>query len=151
MPPRLGFIGLGLMGKPMAARLLEAGYTVAVHNRSRGAVHELETRGAVACMTSREVAARSDIIITMLPDAPDVSRAAAPDRVEGFRRVINGSGSSPHRAIPVQNDSPADIPIEVPARRPRVGRTTTPNTVYLGILRHGSDDIGPHATVPVDN
>ncbi|MGE3537049.1 MAG: NAD(P)-dependent oxidoreductase [Candidatus Tectimicrobiota bacterium] len=72
MPPRLGFIGLGLMGKPMAARLLEAGYTVAVHNRSRGAVHELATRGALACASSREVAACADIIITMLPDAPDV-------------------------------------------------------------------------------
>ena len=72
MPPRLGFIGLGLMGKPMAARLLEAGYTVAVHNRSRGAVHELTTRGAIACTSGREVAACSEVIITMLPDAPDV-------------------------------------------------------------------------------
>ena len=72
MPPRLGFIGLGLMGKPMAARLLEAGYTVAVHNRSRGAVHELATRGAIACTSGREVAMCSEVIITMLPDAPDV-------------------------------------------------------------------------------
>ena len=46
MPPRLGFIGLGLMGKPMATRLLDAGYTVAVHNRSRGAVHEI---GRASC------------------------------------------------------------------------------------------------------
>src|SRR5262245_18720468 len=72
MPPRLGFIGLGLMGKPMAARLLEAGYTVAVHNRSRGAVHELTTHGDIACTSGREVAACSEVIITMLPDAPDV-------------------------------------------------------------------------------
>lgn len=80
MLPRLGFIGLGLMGKPMATRLLEAGYTVAVHNRSRGAVHELETRGAVACTSSRDVAARSDIIITMLPDGPDVDLVLLGDR-----------------------------------------------------------------------
>src|SRR5438132_12401711 len=73
MPPRLGFIGLGLMGKPMAARLLAAGYTVAVHNRSRGAVHALVTRGAIACTSGREVAAGSEVIITMLPDAPDVA------------------------------------------------------------------------------
>src|SRR5215467_6046331 len=72
MPPRLGFIGLGLMGKPMAARLLEAGYTVAVHNRSRGAVHELAARGARACTSGREVAECSEVIITMLPAAPDV-------------------------------------------------------------------------------
>ncbi len=80
MLPRLGFIGLGLMGKPMATRLIEAGYTVAVHNRSRGAVHELETRGAVACTSSRDVAARSDIIITMLPDGPDVDLVLLGDR-----------------------------------------------------------------------
>src|SRR5438132_1389874 len=72
MPSRLGFIGLGLMGKPMAARLLEAGYTVAVHNRSREVVHELATRGAIACTSGREVAACSEVIITMLPDAPEV-------------------------------------------------------------------------------
>src|SRR3989442_10406016 len=72
MPSRLGFIGLGLMGKPMAARLLEAGYTVAVHNRSRGVVHEFATRGAIACTSGREGAACSEGIITMLPDAPEV-------------------------------------------------------------------------------
>ena len=53
MAPRLSFIGLGLMGKPMAVRLLEAGYTVAVHNRSGGAVHELAPRGAIACTSGR--------------------------------------------------------------------------------------------------
>ncbi len=72
MPPQLGFIGLGLMGKPMATRLLEAGYTVAVHNRSQGAVRDLAGRGAIACTTSREVAERAEVVITMLPDAPDV-------------------------------------------------------------------------------
>lgn len=76
MPPRLGFIGLGLMGKPMATRLLEAGYTVAVHNRSQGAVHELVARGARACTSGREVAAQADVVITMLPDAPDVDLVA---------------------------------------------------------------------------
>ncbi len=72
MPPQLGFIGLGLMGKPMATRLLEAGYTVAVHNRSQGVVRDLAGRGAIACTTSREVAERAEVVITMLPDAPDV-------------------------------------------------------------------------------
>src|SRR5262249_34081692 len=72
MPPRLGFIGLGLMGKPMATRLLEAGYTVGVHKRSHGAVRDLAGRGAIACTTSREVAERAEVVITMLPEAPDV-------------------------------------------------------------------------------
>lgn len=74
MPPHLGFIGLGVMGKPMAARLLEAGYPVAVHNRSQGAVHELVGRGAVACTCGREVAVQSEVIFTMLPEAADVEQ-----------------------------------------------------------------------------
>lgn len=72
MPPPLGFIGLGLMGKPMATRLLEAHYTVAVHNRSQGAVRELASRGAIPCQTARQVAEQAQVIITMLPDAPEV-------------------------------------------------------------------------------
>ncbi len=72
MRQHLGFIGLGLMGKPMAARLLAAGYPLAVHNRSQAPVRELAAQGAVACTSPREVAARSEVIITMLPDAPDV-------------------------------------------------------------------------------
>jgi len=86
MPPRLGFIGLGLMGKPMATRLLEAGYTVAVHNRSQGAVRDLAGRGAIACTTSREVAERAEVVITMLPDAPDVELVLL-----GERGVLEGA------------------------------------------------------------
>ena len=86
MPPQLGFIGLGLMGKPMATRLLEAGYTVAVHNRSQGAVRDLAGRGAIACTTSREVAERAEVVITMLPDAPDVELVLL-----GERGVLEGA------------------------------------------------------------
>ena len=86
MPPRLGFIGLGLMGKPMATRLLEAGYTVVVHNRSQGAVRDLAGRGAIACTTSREVAERAEVVITMLPDAPDVELVLL-----GERGVLEGA------------------------------------------------------------
>lgn len=71
MPPRIGFIGLDVMGKAMAARLLDASYTVAVHNRSQGAVHELAERGARACLSPQEVAACSDVVITLLSDIPD--------------------------------------------------------------------------------
>jgi 2-hydroxy-3-oxopropionate reductase len=69
---RVGFIGLGLMGKPMARHILKAGYPLTVHNRSRAAVDELVTQGAQAAMSPREVAVNSDIVITMLPDSPDV-------------------------------------------------------------------------------
>ena len=70
--PVIGFIGLGIMGKPMARNLLQAGYSVVAHNRSRGAVDELSKEGAQSATSSKEVAARSEIVITMLPDSPDV-------------------------------------------------------------------------------
>jgi 2-hydroxy-3-oxopropionate reductase len=69
---RLGFIGLGLMGKPMAANLLKAGFSVVVHNRSQGAVDELVALGATAASSPKEVAAQVDVLLMCLPDSPDV-------------------------------------------------------------------------------
>jgi 2-hydroxy-3-oxopropionate reductase len=70
--PVVGFIGLGIMGKPMARNLMKAGYSLVVHNRSRAAVEELSQDGAQAAETAQEVAKGSEVIITMLPDSPDV-------------------------------------------------------------------------------
>jgi 2-hydroxy-3-oxopropionate reductase len=70
--PIIGFIGLGIMGKPMARNLLKAGYPLVVHNRSRAAVEELAKEGTKAAATSKEVAGQSEVLITMLPDSPDV-------------------------------------------------------------------------------
>jgi 2-hydroxy-3-oxopropionate reductase len=70
--PIIGFIGLGIMGKPMARNLIKAGYSLVVHNRSRSAVNELSQEGAQTAASSQEVAARSEVLITMLPDSPDV-------------------------------------------------------------------------------
>ncbi len=70
--PIIGFIGLGIMGKPMARNLMKAGYPLVVHNRSRAAVDELSKEGAQPAASSPEVAAASEIVITMLPDSPDV-------------------------------------------------------------------------------
>ena len=68
----IGFIGLGIMGKPMARNLLKAGYSLIVYNRSRAAADELSKEGAERAGSSKEVAERSDVVITMLPDSPDV-------------------------------------------------------------------------------
>lgn len=85
---RIGFIGLGIMGKPMARNLIRAGYSLTVHNRSRGAVDELVRDGAKDGRTPRAVAEESDIIITMLPDSPDVQQVVTgPGGVlEGLRK-----------------------------------------------------------------
>src|SRR5918994_6888254 len=70
--PIIGFIGLGIMGKPMARNLLKAGYSLVVHNRSRGAVEELTKEGARSAASPQEIAGRSEMVITMLPDSPEV-------------------------------------------------------------------------------
>src|SRR5438094_5136744 len=86
--PIIGFIGLGIMGKPMARNLLKAGYTLAVHNRSRAAVDELSKEGAQPAANSQEVAAGSEIFITMPPDSPDVELVYA-----GERGIFSGAKS----------------------------------------------------------
>jgi len=68
----IGFIGVGIMGKPMARNLLKAGHVLMVHNRSRTAVDELTKEGARPMNNAKEVAEHSDIVVTMLPDSPDV-------------------------------------------------------------------------------
>ena len=73
---RLGYIGLGRMGKPMAINLLKAGYPLIVHNRSRGKVQELVNLGALAATSPKQVAAESDVVFTNLPDTPDVLAVA---------------------------------------------------------------------------
>jgi 2-hydroxy-3-oxopropionate reductase len=83
--PTIGFIGLGIMGKPMARNLLRAGFPVIALNRSRGPVDELVADGATAGTTPQDVAARSDVVITMLPDSPDVESV-----VLGENGVIHG-------------------------------------------------------------
>lgn len=72
MSDSVGFIGLGIMGRPMARHLLEAGFSLAVHSRSPGPVGELALAGAQPRVSPADVAADADVIITMLPDTPDV-------------------------------------------------------------------------------
>lgn len=74
--PKIGFVGLGIMGRPMAKHLLAAGYPLVVHNRSREAVQELVAEGAEEVFSPKEVAQKSQLMITMLPDSPDVELVA---------------------------------------------------------------------------
>lgn len=69
---RIGYIGLGLMGKSIARNILKAGFPLVVHNRSQAAVNELVDEGAVRADSPAEVASQVDVIFTNLPDSPDV-------------------------------------------------------------------------------
>jgi len=73
---KVGYIGLGLMGKSMARNILIAGFPVVVHNRSQAAVDELTAEGAIAASTPAEVASQVDVVFTNLPDTPDVELVA---------------------------------------------------------------------------
>jgi len=74
---RIGFIGLGAMGKPMTQNLMKAGHPVHVLTRTRSKIDDLLAAGAVWCDTPKEIAQRSDVVITMLPDTPDVEQVVA--------------------------------------------------------------------------
>jgi len=84
---QIGFVGLGIMGKPMARNLLKAGYSLIVYDLQPGPLAELREAGATAGASCRAVAAQSEIIITMLPDGPDVETA-----VLGPEGVLAGAG-----------------------------------------------------------
>jgi 2-hydroxy-3-oxopropionate reductase len=77
---RVGFIGLGIMGRPMAHNLLNAGFPLAVHSRSPAPVDELVSAGATRCDGPSDVASVSDVVITMLPDTPDVEAVLLGDQ-----------------------------------------------------------------------
>ena len=83
---KIGFIGLGIMGKPMSLNLIKAGYQLVVMDVFEPAVAELVTAGAEAAPTPRAVAEQADIIITMLPNSPQVKQV-----VLGEQGVIEGA------------------------------------------------------------
>jgi 2-hydroxy-3-oxopropionate reductase len=82
---RIGFIGLGIMGKPMAGNLIKAGYPLAVFDRRKEVLEELSKQGAEAAASARQVAEKSSVVISIVPDSPDVE-----DVVFGSGGVLEG-------------------------------------------------------------
>jgi len=94
---KVGYIGLGLMGKSIARNILKAGFPLVVHNRSHAAVEELVAEGAVAASSPKEVAAQVDVVFTNLPDTPDVEKV-----VLGENGIIEGAH---HGLIVIDNST----------------------------------------------
>ncbi len=82
----VGYIGLGIMGAPMARNLMKAGFRLVVHNRSRAIVNQLAAEGATPAHSPKEVAERVDVLFTNLPDSPDVEQV-----ILGPQGVIEGA------------------------------------------------------------
>ena len=101
---RIGFIGLGVMGRPMAGNLLKGGRAVTVFNRSQPAVDALVSDGAEAAASPREAAERCGVIVTMLPDSPDV------------RSVLCGPGGV------LEGLSPGKVVVDMSSIAPTVSR-----------------------------
>jgi 2-hydroxy-3-oxopropionate reductase len=97
---KVGFVGLGIMGGAMAGNLLEAGHEIVVHNRTRTKAEQLAQHGARVAASPREVAQRSDVVITMLPGPPEVEEVIAGEgglleRAAEGSLIVDMSTSSP--------------------------------------------------------
>lgn len=88
MTETIGFIGLGIMGKPMAQNILKAGYSLIILNRHPEVTHEFVAQGARSADSPRDVAAQSQVVITMLPDSPQVEEV-----ILGPHGVLEGANA----------------------------------------------------------
>jgi len=136
---RIGFIGLGVMGKPMAGHLLAHGYPLVVHSRSQGPVDELVAAGATAAASPAEVARQSDVVITMLPDTADVERVlAGPQGVlEGLAPgalVIDMSTISPVAtgALAAKVEAAGGLMLDAPVSGGEVGAINASLSIMVG-------------------
>jgi 2-hydroxy-3-oxopropionate reductase len=104
---KIGFIGLGIMGAPMALNLLKAGHILFAQTRSKTPI-ELVEGGATVCTSAEEVAKRADTIITMLPDTPNVEEVLLGERgvAAGLKAGAMGSDGQPKTVIDMSSISP---------------------------------------------
>jgi 2-hydroxy-3-oxopropionate reductase len=113
---KVGYIGLGLMGKPIARNILKAGFPLVVHNRSREKVQELVQEGAREASSAAEVASQVDVVFTNLPDSPDVESI-----VLGENGILAGG-------------QPGLIFVDNSTIKPMVARTIANSLAEKGIL-----------------
>lgn len=138
----LGFIGLGVMGRPMAGHLIAARHQVALHSRS-GVPEDLIASGGRACGSPREVAAASDVVFLMLPDTPDVERVLfGPDGVREAlgpgKIVVDMSSISPlaTKRFAAEVEALGGRYLDAPVSGGEVGAKAASLTIMVG----GPDD-----------
>ena len=136
---KVGYIGLGLMGKSIARNILKAGFPIVVHNRSRAAVDELVAEGATTANSPKEVAAQVDILFTNLPDSPDVEKVILGENgvIEGARTgliVIDNSTIKPASARMIAEKLRAKgiLSLDAPVSGGDVGARNATLTIMIG-------------------
>jgi len=145
----IGFIGLGIMGRPMAANLIKGGHTLHLHSRS-GVPQELTAAGGKACASATEVAQKSDFVITMVPDTPDVDKVlfGANGVAQGLARgktVIDMSSISPLETKSFAkriNDLGCDY-VDAPVSGGEVGAKNAALTIMVGATQAAFDRVKP--------
>ncbi|MBI5033994.1 MAG: 2-hydroxy-3-oxopropionate reductase [Chloroflexi bacterium] len=136
---RIGFIGLGAMGKPMTQNLMKAGFACNVFTRTRSKIEDVLAAGAVWCNSPKEVAQKSDVVITNLPDTPDVEHAVAGKDgiLEGARAgtlIIDMSTISPvaSKNLAIQAEARGCDFLDAPVSGGDIGAQKATLTIMVG-------------------
>jgi 2-hydroxy-3-oxopropionate reductase len=136
---KIGYIGLGLMGKPIARNLMKAGYPLVVLNRSRPPMDEMAAEGAGIATTPAEVASRVDVVFTNLPDSPDVEKVVLGENgiLEGVHQgliYVDNSTIKPGVAIRISEElSKKGIPaLDAPVSGGEIGAINASLTIMVG-------------------
>jgi 2-hydroxy-3-oxopropionate reductase len=145
----IGFVGLGIMGKPMALNLIKGGHTLFLNSRS-GVPKELTDAGGKACASPKEVAQQADIIITMVPDTPDVEKVlfGANGIAEGLSKgktVVDMSSISPIETKCLAkriNDLGCEY-VDAPVSGGEVGAKNAALTIMVGAPQATFDKVKP--------
>jgi 2-hydroxy-3-oxopropionate reductase len=147
---KIGYIGLGLMGKSIARNILKAGFPLVVHNRSRGAVDELVAEGAQAATSPAEVAAQVDVVFTNLPDSPDVEKVALGEQgiIEGAHDgliFVDNSTIMPAsaRKIAEKLAEKGVIALDAPVSGGDIGARNGTLTIMVGGTEDGLEKVRP--------
>ena len=146
---KIGFIGLGIMGKPMAANLLEGGHALYLHSRS-GAPQELVQAGGTACASPREVAEQAEVVILMVPDTPQVEEVlfgpgGAAEGLSKGKVVVDMSSISPIATKGIArrvNELGCDY-LDAPVSGGEVGAKAASLTIMVGGPQAAFDRVRP--------
>lgn len=139
MAESVGFIGLGVMGKPMAKHVLAGGYALTVFNRSPASVDELVAAGAVAAASPADVARRATVVITMLPDTPDVAavitgKGGILDALQPGSVVIDMSSISPveTKRLAAEVAEKGGVMLDAPVSGGEIGAINATLSIMIG-------------------
>jgi 2-hydroxy-3-oxopropionate reductase len=146
---KVGFVGLGIMGKPMAANLMKGGHTLHLFSRS-GVAPELTAAGGVACGSAKEVAQKADFIITMVPDTPDVEKAlfgpaGVAEGLSAGKVVIDMSSISPFetKAFAERINRLGCEYVDAPVSGGEVGAKNASLTIMVGAGERAFEKVKP--------